>query len=139
MDLKKCLAGVFDRLELSLPDGGALDVRSPITQLVVARVPLATPAGADEAARRAQARFLAWREVPAPARGHLVRAFGELVREHKVALGELVSIEVGKIRSEGLGEVQEVVDICEFAVGLSRQLHGLLIANAQELLGKVSH
>jgi aldehyde dehydrogenase (NAD+) len=129
MDLTQRIAGIFDRLELPLPADGALDVRSPITQQIVARVPPATPAGADEAARRAQARFLAWREVPAPARGHLVRAFGELVREHKAALGELVSIEVGKIRSEGLGEVQEVVDICEFAVGLSRQLHGLLIAS----------
>src|SRR5947199_173169 len=129
MDLTQRIAGIFDRLELPLPASGALDVRSPITQEIVTRVPLATAAEADEAARRAHQRFLAWREVPAPARGHLVRTFGELVREHKAALGELVSIEVGKIRSEGLGEVQEVVDICEFAVGLSRQLHGLLIAS----------
>jgi len=83
----------------------------------------------DAAVAAAQSRFEQWREVPAPVRGAVVRAFGELVREHKAALGEIISIEVGKIRTEGLGEVQEVVDICEFAVGLSRQLHGLQIAS----------
>ncbi len=62
-------------------------------------------------------------------RGNVVRRLGELLREHKAELGELVSIEAGKIRSEGLGEVQEMIDICEFAVGLSRQLHGLTIAS----------
>ena len=67
--------------------------------------------------------------TPAPARGALVRRLGELLREHKAELGELVSIEAGKIRSEGLGEVQEMIDICDFAVGLSRQLHGLTIAS----------
>ena len=67
--------------------------------------------------------------TPAPVRGNLVRRLGELLREHKDALGELVSIEAGKIRSEGLGEVQEMIDICDFAVGLSRQLHGLTIAS----------
>ena len=67
--------------------------------------------------------------TPAPVRGNLVRRLGELLREHKEALGELVSIEAGKIRSEGLGEVQEMIDICDFAVGLSRQLHGLTIAS----------
>ena len=66
--------------------------------------------------------------VPAPKRGELVRLFGEELRAHKPALGRLVSIEVGKIASEGLGEVQEMIDICEFAVGLSRQLYGLTIA-----------
>ena len=70
-----------------------------------------------------------WRTTPAPVRGNLVRRLGELLREHKDDLGELVSIEAGKIRSEGLGEVQEMIDICDFAVGLSRQLHGLTIAS----------
>ncbi|HEY3485406.1 MAG TPA: aldehyde dehydrogenase family protein, partial [Ilumatobacteraceae bacterium] len=83
----------------------------------------------DEAAERAASAFLAWREVPAPVRGATVRRFGELLREHKAELGELVSIEAGKIRSEGLGEVQEMIDVCDFAVGLSRQLHGLTIAS----------
>ncbi|WP_273825644.1 MULTISPECIES: L-piperidine-6-carboxylate dehydrogenase [Pseudomonas] len=77
----------------------------------------------------AQRAFQAWRQVPAPRRGELVRVFGEVLREHKADLGELVSIEAGKITQEGLGEVQEMIDICDFAVGLSRQLYGLTIAS----------
>ena len=77
----------------------------------------------------AHAAFLEWRTVPAPVRGQLVRELGELLREHKADLGALVSIEAGKIRSEGLGEVQEMIDICDLAVGLSRQLFGLTIAS----------
>ena len=72
---------------------------------------------------------MSWRDSPAPKRGDLVRAFGEAVRRHKQPLGRLISLETGKIVQEGLGEVQEVVDICEFAVGLSRQLYGLSIAS----------
>ena len=72
---------------------------------------------------------LAWRNVPAPARGELVRLFGEERRASKQALGQLVTIEAGKILQEGLGEVQEMIDICDFAVGLSRQLYGLTIAS----------
>ena len=86
---------------------------------------------ADEAADvigRAQSAFEQWRSVPAPVRGQFVRELGELLREHKDDLGALVSIEAGKIVSEGLGEVQEMIDICDLAVGLSRQLHGLTIA-----------
>ena len=74
-------------------------------------------------------RFREWRMRPAPKRGEVVRAWGELLRDHKEPLGELVSLEMGKIRSEGLGEVQEMIDICDFAVGLSRQLYGLTIAS----------
>ena len=77
----------------------------------------------------AMTRFIDWRMRPAPKRGELVRELGELLREHKEPLGELVSLEMGKIRSEGLGEVQEMIDICDFAVGLSRQLYGLTIAS----------
>ena len=77
----------------------------------------------------ATAAFATWRTTPAPVRGNLVRRLGELLREHKDDLGALVSIEAGKIRSEGRGEVQEMIDICDFAVGLSRQLHGLTIAS----------
>ncbi len=83
----------------------------------------------DDAVERATAAFAAWRDTPAPVRGNVIRRLGELLREHKSELGELVSIEAGKIRSEGLGEVQEMIDICDFAVGLSRQLHGLTIAS----------
>src|SRR5690606_26867879 len=73
--------------------------------------------------------FQAWREVPAPRRGELVRLFGDALRRNKPALGELVSWETGKILQEGLGEVQEMIDICDFAVGLSRQLYGRTIAS----------
>jgi len=83
----------------------------------------------DQAVERATAAFDTWRATPGPVRGNVVRRLGELLRAHKDDLGELVSIEAGKIRSEGLGEVQEMIDICDFAVGLSRQLHGLTIAS----------
>src|SRR4029079_5781290 len=73
--------------------------------------------------------FLAWRSVPAPQRGELIRLFGEELRAQKEPLGMLDSIETGKILSEGLGEVQEMIDICDFAIGLSRQLYGLTIAS----------
>ena len=116
-------------LETSLPQVASLTVHSPIDQSVIARLPCTPLTDIVPLVQLSQTRFAAWRDVPAPLRGQLVRTLGELVREHKSALAELVSIEVGKIRSEGLGEVQEVIDICEFAVGLSRQLHGLVIAS----------
>lgn len=78
---------------------------------------------------RAHAAFLQWRKVPAPRRGELIRLFGEELRTHKAELGQLVTLEAGKILQEGLGEVQEMIDICDFAVGLSRQLYGLTIAS----------
>jgi aldehyde dehydrogenase (NAD+) len=109
--------------------GGTLLVRSPIDGGTLGHVAVHA---ADEVGRRiaqAQAAFLAWRTVPAPRRGELIRLLGEEVRAEKEALGLLVSLEVGKITSEGQGEVQEMVDICDFAVGLSRQLHGLTIAS----------
>jgi aldehyde dehydrogenase (NAD+) len=83
----------------------------------------------DAALARAQSAFLAWRMVPAPRRGELVRRFGNVLRDHKADLARLVTIECGKPISEGEGEVQEMIDICDFAVGLSRQLHGLTIAS----------
>ncbi len=78
---------------------------------------------------RAEQAFQTWRSVPAPRRGELIRLFGEVLRQHKADLGELVSWEAGKITQEGLGEVQEMIDICDFAVGLSRQIYGLTIAS----------
>ncbi|GAB4068909.1 aldehyde dehydrogenase family protein [Ancylobacter sonchi] len=109
-------------------DGGRA-VRSPVTGEVVAHVAEASPADVGAAVERAVAAFHAWRTVPAPRRGELVRLLGEELRAHKVALGRLVTLEAGKIVSEGLGEVQEMIDICDFAVGLSRQLYGLTIAS----------
>jgi aldehyde dehydrogenase (NAD+) len=108
---------------------GPLEVRSPIDGSTLASVATAAAADTTAAITRAQQAFVAWRDVPAPRRGELVRLFGEELRAHKTPLGELVSLEVGKITSEGLGEVQEMIDICDFAVGLSRQLHGLTIAS----------
>ncbi|NJR71636.1 MAG: aldehyde dehydrogenase family protein [Gammaproteobacteria bacterium] len=87
-----------------------------------------TAAEVSEKIGAAKQAFLVWSNVPAPRRGELVRLFGEVLRENKIALGELVTIESGKIAQEGLGEVQEMIDICDFAVGLSRQLYGLTIA-----------
>jgi aldehyde dehydrogenase (NAD+) len=122
---------IFKTLGLpAAPDSlDGIEVRTPIDGSTLARLAPSTDAQVGAAIARAQQRFLGWREVPAPKRGDLVRAFGEAVRRHKEPLGRLISLETGKIVQEGLGEVQEVVDICEFAVGLSRQLYGLSIAS----------
>ena len=103
-------------------------VRSPIDGSVIGHVADADAAATEDAIGRAHTAFLAWRSVPAPRRGELVRLFGEELRAAKTELGRLVTIEAGKIISEGLGEVQEMIDICDYAVGLSRQLFGLTIA-----------
>ena len=109
--------------------GGTLAARSPIDGATLAQVHEASPAEVTQAIAQAHAAHLAWREVPAPHRGELVRVFGMVLREHKSALAALVTLEAGKVTSEGEGEVQEMIDICDFAVGLSRQLHGLTIAS----------
>lgn len=109
--------------------GGDLSVTSPIDGASVASVG-ETPAAAMPAIIAASsAAFDVWRTVPAPRRGELVRLFGEELRAAKSELGAVVTLEAGKITSEGLGEVQEMIDICDFAVGLSRQLYGLTIAS----------
>jgi aldehyde dehydrogenase (NAD+) len=109
--------------------GGTLAVRSPIDGSVIGNVHETPASEVPAIVARAERAFAAWREVPAPRRGELVRLFGDELREHKATLGRLVSIETGKILSEGQGEVQEMIDICDFAVGLSRQLYGLAIAS----------
>ncbi|MGN8119432.1 L-piperidine-6-carboxylate dehydrogenase [Labrys sp. 22185] len=108
--------------------GGSRTVRSPLTGETIGAVKDDSPAEAKAAIGKAQAAFEAWRKVPGPQRGELVRLLGEELRAAKTELGRLVSLEVGKIASEGLGEVQEMIDICDFATGLSRQLYGLTIA-----------
>jgi aldehyde dehydrogenase (NAD+) len=107
---------------------GKLVVRSPVNGAEIARVPTLSRDDVARAVEQGHAAFLAWRALPAPKRGELVRRLGEQLRAHKEGLGRLVSIETGKILQEGLGEVQEMIDICDFAVGLSRQLYGLTIA-----------
>ncbi len=109
--------------------GGTLAARTPIDGSQLGAVREAAPAEVASAVGRAREAFEAWRDVPAPRRGELVRLFGDELRRHKADLGRLVSIEVGKIAAEGAGEVQEMIDICDFAVGLSRQLYGLTIAS----------
>jgi aldehyde dehydrogenase (NAD+) len=104
-------------------------VLSPVNGAPLASLRWQGAADVDAAVARAAEAFQAWRTVPAPVRGGLVRRLGELLREHKEDLGTLVSLEVGKITSEALGEVQEMIDICEFAVGLSRQLYGKTISS----------
>ena len=108
---------------------GDYPVHTPIDGSQIASVKLEDQAQVVARIAQAQQAFEAWRSVPAPRRGELVRLFGEVLRAHKADLGELVSIEAGKITQEGLGEVQEMIDICDFAVGLSRQLYGLTIAS----------
>jgi aldehyde dehydrogenase (NAD+) len=110
-------------------NGAEFSARTPITGGELARIRTHTTEEATAIVGAAADAFRQWRTVPAPARGKLVRELGELLREHKDDLGTLVSIEAGKIRSEGLGEVQEMIDICDLAVGLSRQLFGLTIAS----------
>ncbi|MCW3846520.1 aldehyde dehydrogenase family protein [Sphingomonas sp. LB-2] len=117
-------AAILEVLGCPLPQTG---LPSPIDGTPMPQVPdHADPAAAIAASVTA---FEAWRSVPAPVRGLLVRQFGEALRTHRDALGRLVTIETGKPLSEGVGEVQEMIDICDFAVGLSRQLYGLTIAS----------
>ena len=109
--------------------GGDIVSRSPIDGSTLGRVGDAGPEAMQAAVADAHAAFLTWRDLPAPRRGELVRLFGEELRAHKTELAALVTLEAGKVTSEGEGEVQEMIDICDFAVGLSRQLHGLTIAS----------
>ncbi len=115
--------------DLFTPRGTDLVARTPIDGSTLASLRADDAASIAAKLAAAQGAFGAWREVPAPRRGELLRLFGELLREHKANLGRLVTIESGKILQEGLGEVQEMIDICDFAVGLSRQLYGLTIAS----------
>jgi aldehyde dehydrogenase (NAD+) len=108
---------------------GDYSIRSPIDGVELGRATFDTPAATEAKIATSVQAFRAWREVPAPRRGELVRLFGEELRANKEALGNLVTLEAGKIAQEGLGEVQEMIDICDFAVGLSRQLYGLTIAS----------
>jgi aldehyde dehydrogenase (NAD+) len=108
---------------------GREPVRSPIDGSEIARIAFDDAAGLERKIAAAAGAFGEWRQVPAPKRGELIRLFGEELRASKAALGRLVTLEAGKILQEGLGEVQEMIDICDFAVGLSRQLYGLTMAS----------
>lgn len=105
--------------------GAQIDSYSPVDGKLIASVTAATETDYEAAILKSQEAFKVWRQIPAPKRGEVVRQFGEKLRDYKDALGKLVSYEMGKSLQEGLGEVQEMIDICDFAVGLSRQLYGL--------------
>ena len=127
----KDLGALYQSLGL---DSGALGggdhaVVSPIDGAEIARPALDSPADVSAKIARAEVAFEAWLRTPAPVRGELIRLFAEELRAHKDDLGALVTVECGKILEEGKGEVQEMIDICDFAVGLSRQLYGLTIAS----------
>ena len=130
VDVKEETARLLDALgvERRAWTKGAMPSFSPVSGEEIAQVEVTSAADAGKAIDAAHEAFRAWRLVPAPRRGELVRLLGEELRAHKAELGRLVTIEAGKIASEGLGEVQEMIDICDFAVGLSRQLYGLTIA-----------
>lgn len=108
---------------------GDLSVYSPIDGKLIGKIPQHKKSAVAPAAAKSVAAFHTWKTVPAPVRGELVRMLGEELRAAKEDLGRLVTLEAGKILSEGLGEVQEMIDICDYAVGLSRQLYGLTIAS----------
>ena len=114
--------------DVTLSNSSGMQVASPVTGEVVATLAEHDVAATEAAIDTARAAFRTWRMIPAPRRGELVRLFAEELRASKADLGRMVSIEAGKSPSEGLGEVQEMIDICDFAVGLSRQLYGLTIA-----------
>src|ERR1043166_7141240 len=127
LSLQKINPGVFCRQW-----GGAgpvVEQRTPIDGTVIAQVQTGSEDDYDRAVAHAHEAFSKWRPVPAPVRGETIRRFGNALRELKPALARLVTLETGKILAEAEGEVQEMIDICDFAVGLSRQLHGLTIAS----------
>ncbi|MFL9927069.1 aldehyde dehydrogenase family protein [Herbaspirillum lusitanum] len=127
LDINKILSA--NGIAAVIRQDGPLKVFTPVSGEQIASLNVASAAEVEQAVITSQAAFAAWRKVPAPRRGELVRLLGEELRAGKDALGQLVSLESGKILQEGLGEVQEMIDICDFAVGLSRQLYGLNIAS----------
>lgn len=126
-NLDDILAGLG--IDLAPFNGSQLHSVSPIDGQTLASLRTDSIAQVADQITQAHAAYLQWRAIPAPRRGELVRLFGDELRSHKAALGQLVTLEAGKIVQEGLGEVQEMIDICDFAVGLSRQLYGLTIAS----------
>ncbi|MGH7764051.1 MAG: aldehyde dehydrogenase family protein, partial [Candidatus Dormibacteraceae bacterium] len=124
MELGGSFSGVAHGGAFVAPGGPELESYDPSSGALLGKVRTAGPADCAKATAAAQAAFLRWRMVPAPRRGEIVRGLAEAFRERKEDLARVVSLENGKILSEARGEVQEVIDICDFAVGLSRQLYG---------------
>src|SRR6476660_1192874 len=126
---RDALQAIGSRVDLGAPGTHGVHASTPITGDVLFTVAETTPEQADNAIAEAAQAFTTWRTTPAPVRGALVTRLAELLVEHRADLATLVTIEAGKITSEALGEVQEMIDICQFAVGLSRQLYGKTIAS----------
>jgi aldehyde dehydrogenase (NAD+) len=116
--------GAYNGLWLTTTSGETLTVRTPIDDSVIGEVRLANVADYERVVEATADAYQSWRTVPAPQRGEVIRLLGEAFRQNKEELGALIALEMGKIRAEGEGEVQECIDICDFAVGLSRQLYG---------------
>jgi aldehyde dehydrogenase (NAD+) len=129
LGLSDCNSGVFGRGVHPEPEGDVHEIRNPANGSVLSRVEMGSSDDYASVAAEAIDAFWSWRTWPAPRRGEVVRKIGMALREHKDDLGRLVTMETGKILAEGLGEVQEMIDLADFAVGLSRQLHGLTIAS----------
>ncbi|KMO82120.1 aldehyde dehydrogenase family protein [Mycolicibacterium chlorophenolicum] len=127
--VREAMTAVGAQVPLGDPNAGGVTASSPINGDVLFTVAESTPDQVDAAIAAAAEAFATWRTTPAPVRGALVARLGQLLVEHKEEMASLVTIEAGKITSEALGEVQEMIDICEFAVGLSRQLYGKTIAS----------
>ncbi len=125
LKIQKNNNGVSTGLLWPKASGQKINSFSPVDGKLIASVTAANKKNYDDAVAKAKAAFATWRQWPAPKRGEVVRQVGEALRKNKLTLGQLVSYEMGKSLQEGLGEVQEMIDICDFAVGLSRQLHGL--------------
>ena len=125
LGLKEQNAGTSTGLSFSSDSNRFIDSFSPVDGSLLGRVSITTDFEFKNIMEKASAAFVIWRAIPAPKRGEVVRQYGDVLRKHKEALGKLVSAEMGKSLQEGYGEVQEMIDICDFAVGLSRQLYGL--------------
>jgi aldehyde dehydrogenase (NAD+) len=132
LGIEKVNSGVCTGTWLKKPRGEELVSKNPATGKLLATVIQASAEDYDRVVDEAQAAFKTWRCLSAPKRGEIVRQLGLELRQHKDALGMLVTIEMGKIKTEGLGEVQEMIDMADFSVGLSRQLYGLTIASERD-------
>jgi len=133
LGLEQVNSGVSGAGWVEHPSGEVSTSENPATGQPLAQVTMASAEDYDRVAAESCAAFRKWRQVPAPGRGEVIRQIGLALRERKRELGLLVTLETGKIRSEGEGEVQEMIDMCDFAVGLSRQLYGLTIASERPL------
>ncbi|RPI60731.1 MAG: aldehyde dehydrogenase family protein, partial [Planctomycetaceae bacterium] len=127
--LSEVNTGVFDGTWAPVQGRELIEVRSPLNGELLAKVALAGLDDCENIIREAESSYREWRELPAPQRGEIVRQIGVELTQHKETLGLLVTLEAGKTLIEGQGEVQEMIDIANFAVGLSRQIYGLTIAS----------